>query len=631
MLKITDSDIDNVQHLLLGHDESFDEQRREVIKCVDSKDVLACPGSGKTTALLAKLFIVASQLPLQSNKGICVLTHTNIAVNEIRKRMGPHVERLFSYPNHFGTIQTFVDKFLAIPEYVERFARRDLRINNDLYDEHVERYYHYRLDYTTKKWLDKKQEPIEYLRSLRFRPSDFALCEGLNEPEIRLSESSRSYKGMYALKMFLLKRGILCYDDAYSLGIHRVLSYPQLRDVFSERFAFVFIDEMQDTDFHQVRLLSLVFDPDKVVQQRIGDVNQSIYNAAKEEVVWEVRKPVLEITGSKRFSNVIARVIKSACIDPQEMRGNEKIKDISPTLIAFAHENIRNVLPRFGDLVSELQLQLQRNPVFKAVGWTGKQHDKYHTIPDYWPNYKQTVRTRKQDFANLWNYLVPQTNEVLIAEGANVYRKSIIRAFLRVLRLLDVNRDHNIPYNERTLLAKILEIDPQLRQRFDLKVTEWVLQIEDNLDVFENVKHFIETEFVKLFGSIDVNPARQFMSDRTPEPETESSFYFSNTYAHNPQVRIEVSTIHGVKGETHTATLYLETFYYAYDVLRIMEYLKGNYSKPAQVRTIQNLKMAYVGMSRPSHFLAVAIHNDHLHGNEEGLRNAGWVIDNELA
>ncbi|WP_369127725.1 UvrD-helicase domain-containing protein [Brevibacillus laterosporus] len=60
-----------------------------------SKDIQACPGSGKTTTLLAKLTILSRKLPLKSNKGICVLTHTNVAVDEIRKRLGGRADVFF--------------------------------------------------------------------------------------------------------------------------------------------------------------------------------------------------------------------------------------------------------------------------------------------------------------------------------------------------------------------------------------------------------------------------------------------------------------------------------------------------------------------------------------------------------
>src|SRR5699024_5057570 len=92
---------------------------------------------------------------------------------------------------------------------------------------------------------------------------------------------------------------------------------------------------------------------------------------------------------------------------------------------------------------------------------------------------------------------------------------------------------------------------------------------------------------------------------------------------------INIDTIHGVKGETHTATLYLETFSYGYefDSGKIIDYLKGIHSEP-RIRQKQMLKLAYVGMSRPSHLLCIAIREDALIGHEEELIDIGWDIMN---
>lgn len=56
-------------------------------------------------------------MPLSNGKGICVLTHTNVAIDEIKSKLNSQAEVLFNYPNYFGTIQGFVDKFLTIPYY----------------------------------------------------------------------------------------------------------------------------------------------------------------------------------------------------------------------------------------------------------------------------------------------------------------------------------------------------------------------------------------------------------------------------------------------------------------------------------------------------------------------------------
>ena len=54
---ITDADVDWVIKLM-GL-ETLDEPRRDFLKSMDTIDVAACPGSGKTTLVVAKLAILA--------------------------------------------------------------------------------------------------------------------------------------------------------------------------------------------------------------------------------------------------------------------------------------------------------------------------------------------------------------------------------------------------------------------------------------------------------------------------------------------------------------------------------------------------------------------------------------------
>src|SRR5680860_997817 len=118
MMEITDKDIERAEKLFFLDGGDFKDDKNErynFIKCLDkSVDVHACPGSGKTTSLLAKLYLLSEKMPFSDGRATCVLTHTNVAIDTIKNRLGTKANRLFQYPNFFGTIQSFVDRFLAI-------------------------------------------------------------------------------------------------------------------------------------------------------------------------------------------------------------------------------------------------------------------------------------------------------------------------------------------------------------------------------------------------------------------------------------------------------------------------------------------------------------------------------------
>ncbi len=108
LARVNAGESDPSRHLAL------DAARRNAL--VNFDDVQACPGSGKTTLVGLKLQLLLEQWH-DAYGGICVLTHSNVAISEIVARLGTGFigTKLLSYPHFIGTIQEFVNSFLALP------------------------------------------------------------------------------------------------------------------------------------------------------------------------------------------------------------------------------------------------------------------------------------------------------------------------------------------------------------------------------------------------------------------------------------------------------------------------------------------------------------------------------------
>ena len=66
-IDITENDIEYAEKKLWAEGQHFDDERRAFIKNLQVIDLQAVPGSGKTTALLAKLLILERKLPFANN------------------------------------------------------------------------------------------------------------------------------------------------------------------------------------------------------------------------------------------------------------------------------------------------------------------------------------------------------------------------------------------------------------------------------------------------------------------------------------------------------------------------------------------------------------------------------------
>ena len=629
---ITNDDISWSESILLPPGEHFDEERKAVIRCLETTDILACPGSGKTTALLAKLFILSQKMPLENNRGICVLTHTNVAINEIKNHAYFASQKLFNYPNHFGTIQSFVDKYLAIPAYILRFKKRPRYVDNEVFNSVIKKSYN--TLYTAKTWLDRRREGgLDFLRSLRFNKDNFCISTKI-DGQAFIGTNTPTYQEINSLKLRILDWGYLCYEDAYSLAFEYLREHHRIRELISKRFAYVFIDEMQDSSNTQSDLLNKIFN-DNVVVQKIGDLNQSIFDYDGDlECGWIVNnKRTMCITGSKRFSSSIASKIENLCVRQQTIKGNGRQNEITPVIIVYDDKNTINkrVLDKFSELIIRNNLHHFEKRVFKAIGWRGKPHERERTIPNYWDGYSKEIKVKNTEFSNLKSYLDPQPDSFILSKGINFYRKRLVEAFLKCLRTAEIT-DNNRAFTDKKMQKHISENDPDFYKDFRVRLAKWCLQIHRQEEVFEEIKNFLTNKFRDIFNYQVNDELTNFINSSDLEANKKETLQSNNVYKYSSgttEIEIEVSTIHGVKGETHTATCYLETFCHDYDIKRIINYMNGVYTVPKK-RVIQNLKMAFVGMSRPSHLLCVAVHQNSISGQEEALRKNGWDVNNDL-
>ncbi|GAA3212385.1 hypothetical protein GCM10020256_11750 [Streptomyces thermocoprophilus] len=92
---------------LLGLDP-LDAEQWDFLQSETTQDLQAAPGSGKTTLIGLKLALMADAWT-SVTRGVCVLSHTNTAKNEITDRVASLAagRSLLRYPHFIGTIQSF--------------------------------------------------------------------------------------------------------------------------------------------------------------------------------------------------------------------------------------------------------------------------------------------------------------------------------------------------------------------------------------------------------------------------------------------------------------------------------------------------------------------------------------------
>ena len=647
-IDITENDIEYAEKKLWAEGQHFDDERRAFIKNLEVIDLQAVPGSGKTTALLAKLLILERKLPFVDNSGILVLSHTNVAIDEIKHKIELFCPKLFRYPNFIGTIQSFVDEFLAIPYYTTIYKKKPVRIDNEIYEERVNHIlqnrwlpkYNLSLD-DLKKIQNIKMANQDLFKNIRLDTNDVGeiiLIKELNDKEklnvkkpkgadYSNEEKEKLYEWFLSFKKNILKQGILHFDDAYFLAKAYLFHFPKIKEIIQKRFSYVFVDEMQDMETHQYDLLEKLFYDDgnsTSIFQRIGDKNQAIFNNIESnEVNWIDRENNLTLTNSHRLSSKIANVVKSFAINNPnnfDIIGLNKC-DIKPHIILFDDTSKERVISKFAELVKGFKeedrlIDYGKYPI-KAICWNAKWKSETELrITNYFPTYKKDNTKSKQDYDTLKSYLLFYDRN---SKTLKSIKNNIINAFLKVLRFENILDDNERYFTKYILFKTLKEKYFEKYQEFNLKLYHWSMFIlKGKLDeAYNEIKSYMN-DFIKIFDetkNLTISSSLFNQESQTLQvPDNIEELKENNLYTEG-DINIEVVTVHSVKGQTHCATLYLESFYYndggkSYESQRLADAFLGNSITNRGIRIQQSLKMTYVGFSRPTNLLCVAIHKD---------------------
>jgi superfamily I DNA/RNA helicase len=613
-----------------------DPERQATLLEAGTRDVHAAPGSGKTTLVAAKLYLLLKKWP-HERRGICVISHTNVASEEITRRLMATSEgaRLLSYPHYIGTIHAFVNKFLALPYMHSRgipvetidseaFAKRAIQLA--------------RRDSVLLKWLNSPSgtNAENVIKSLCYQGKDLTLGPLRGD---MVKKEANSYQPLHDLKAALTAEGVHLYEDALNYAKSVLLNSPQQQHLLSHRFPLVLLDEMQDTSVEQESLLSLMFNS-SVVTQRFGDQNQRIFSdyTADESSLTFPKAGRIDITTSKRFSAEIANAASTMQIQGKPIVGVGPSPVAAPTIILYRTHAVEKVIPYFGKLVlnSFSDDELRRGSV-KAIAarkQSGANVIKGRHLGDYWPAYggQNSTSISTKDLA--WTLLADHKNVGRSAHGLHSRVRNVQRLLLLILKATAPNLVAGI--NDDTKLLRTLEGQGIDIRR--LRHARYLLTIRTNLSgkwskvrdfCFEAVKEhlpakFTQEQFINL-PIFEVPTIQGAAAAGKSENEC--------VVQHNDrELRIQLSTVALAKGETHLATLYLESYVYPsnkFDLAKGLTELCGATPlDPAMSNELKGLyRNMYVGMSRPSQMLCLAMNKeraDALHVAR--LKAGGWAV-----
>ncbi len=253
--------------------EGLNPEQQKAVKTTDGPLlILAGAGSGKTKTLTHRVaFIVKNQLATSSQ--ILGVTFTNKAAKEMRERvatlLGDNAEHR-SFMPYMGTFHSMCVKILRIDgQYI------GLASNFVIFDESDRTALIKQL--SKQQSIDEKQFPSRMIGSI----ISSAKNELLSPAEYTGIASTPNQKT--AARIFpLYEKGLrdqqaLDFDDLIGRTVSLLENNPEVKEKWRRQFKYILIDEYQDTNAAQYKLIKLFTNEHKNICV-VGDDWQSIYS-----------------------------------------------------------------------------------------------------------------------------------------------------------------------------------------------------------------------------------------------------------------------------------------------------------------------------------------------------------------
>lgn len=385
-----------------------------------------------------------------------------------------------------------------------------------------------------------------------------------------------------------------------------------MRTLLSRRLQYVFVDEYQDCSTLQRNVLDALFSGTETIFQKIGDVDQAIYNSTNDNTpVWQVEDSYMSIAHSNRYSQEIADVLSVLRTNQETIISSRGVQRIKPTLFVYDSSSRLRVIPTF---IQEIQSNGLAKPegIYKAVGMF--ENVSGLKISDYWPTFQKKVN--QQSIVHFPDY-ISEISSALANGSLSLSERWIRKLLSKVLHYVGIKDEAEKEYGSISIKRYISNSFPQIYQSSILSLS----QIHDFS--YSAVEKKVKEIFASLLGDgwLEIIPDSFMQPVREPQVASEDSHILYD----ESSISIVFDTVYGVKGETHDATLYLETeTKKSSDIRRILPLLERKITQCKNELQEKSRRCIYVGFSRPKYLLCLAISEKTYVGHETAF--SSWKI-----
>ncbi len=511
--------------------------QRAAVECNEHVCLVSCPGSGKTRTVVAKILWCLERVRDTSRRVGCI-TYTNAAVHEIESRL-----------REFGTSSDDL--------YYEVCTIHSFCLN------HILRPFHYLLP-EFRDGFDVVAPDDERWRTLAQRLSqDFSLkrrgVDALEQVrreqngEIIVPDGFSTAAATEFVNTFD-RNSWVSFEDMVYHSARLVAAHPYIPRGMASRFAWMLIDEFQDTSFAQIEIFKAIADFARTTFFLVGDPNQSIMSFAggHPELMSQFADYVgarkdLSLRGNYRCSAPIITHAERLCPlhPPMEAVGEHQDFDVEPEHV-HAQTITQGLFEHFLPMVDSLGIPLGEAAVL-APWWTTflpvAKELRLRNVPVIGPGSRPYKRRR--DFAQFAEHACAylEQQDATISHAAH-------RAMFLMLLNINGSPDWRVySYEGKKTLFRLLGQAKTIRRTHEV-AAEWLVAAAER---FTDV--LLEDEFLTpAVSGVLVESAKTMIEDMIRNKADVANFSTSDLgmYA-QPAQCLQLITLHSAKGREFDA------------------------------------------------------------------------------
>ncbi len=252
------------QDFMLKHKINLNEQQQAAVQKTEGQTLLlAVPGSGKTTVIVARLGYMILQKKINP-KHILTMTYNVSAAQDMKSRF---ISKFGDFEVEFRTINGFCAMVIYHYERIKNSKAFKLMQEHEFSKIIKSLYINMTSEFPSEATIKEVKTKLNYSRNMMLKKEEIKKIKIGKLDFYQFYEKYKNYK---------LQNKIMDYDDQMEFALKILLNNPNILDYYQNRYPYINVDEAQDTSKIQHIIIRLLASKYKNIFM-VGDEDQSIY------------------------------------------------------------------------------------------------------------------------------------------------------------------------------------------------------------------------------------------------------------------------------------------------------------------------------------------------------------------